>query len=89
MSPFFEFSPEIRRAIYTTNPIEALNRQMRKVTKTRGHFPTDAAVFKLLWLAINNAQKKWTYPFKNWDLVVQQLSIHFPDRVPLEDYANR
>lgn len=89
VSPFFEFSPEIRRAIYTTNPIEALNRQLRKVVKTRGHFPNDAAAFKLLWLAIDKASKKWTMPIREWDLVLQQLAIHFPDRVPLQAYADR
>ena len=89
ISPFFEFSPEIRRVIYTTNPIEALNRQLRKVVKTRGAFPSDTAVFKLLWLAIDRASRKWTYPIQNWDLAVQQLAIHFGDRVPLEAYANR
>ena len=89
VSPFFEFSPEIRRVIYTTNPIEALNRQMRKVTKTRGVFPTDAAAFKLLWMALDRASRKWTMPMKQWDLVVQQLGIHFGDRVPQEAYANR
>ncbi|MCB9695031.1 MAG: IS256 family transposase [Alphaproteobacteria bacterium] len=89
IAPFFEFSEEIRRVIYTTNPIEALNRQLRKVTKTRGVFPTDDAVFKLLWLAIDRASRKWTFPIKNWDLALQQLAIHFPDRVPLETYAAR
>lgn len=89
VSPFFEFSPEIRRAIYTTNPIEALNRQLRKVVKTRGHFPNDTAVFKLLWLAIDKASAKWTYPIRDWDLVIQQLAIHFEGRVPLAEYAQR
>ena len=89
ISPFFEFSPEIRKAIYTTNTIEALNRQLRKITKTRGAFPTDAAVFKLLWLAIDRASRKWTYGRQNWARVLQQLAIHFEGRVPLEDYANR
>lgn len=89
ISPFFEFSPEIRKAVYTTNPIEALNRQLRKVVKTRGAFPNDKAVFKLLWLAITRLSKKWTYPKQGWDLVIQQLKIHFGDRVPLEAYAER
>jgi putative transposase len=89
ISPFFEFSPEIRKAVYTTNPIEALNRQLRKVVKTRGAFPNDKAVFKLLWLAITRLSEKWTYPKQGWDLVVQQLKIHFGDRVPLEAYADR
>lgn len=88
ISPFFEFSPEIRKAIYTTNPIEALNRQLRKVVKTRGAFPNDTAVFKLLWLAITRLSAKWTHPKQGWDLVVQQLAIHFGDRVPLKAYAD-
>lgn len=87
--PFFEFSPEIRRIIYTTNPIEALNRQLRKVTKTRGAFPSEDAAFKLLWLAIDRASQKWTRPPPRWDLVLQQLAIHFPGRVSLEAYAQR
>ncbi|MEO0600917.1 MAG: IS256 family transposase [Myxococcota bacterium] len=89
ISPFFEFSPEIRKAIYTTNAIEALNRQLRKLTKTRGAFPTEDAVFKLLWLAFDRASKKWTYTKRDWDRTIQQLAIHFEDRVPLEAYANR
>ena len=89
VSPFFEFGPEIRRAIYTTNPIEALNRQLRKATKTRGMFPNDEAVFKLLWLAIGRASKKWTVPIPNWSLVLQQLAIHFEGRVCLEDFSKR
>lgn len=88
VSPFFEFAPEIRRAIYTTNAIEAVNRQLRKATKTRGVFPTDKAVFKLLWLAIDKASKKWTYGIQRWDLTIQQLAIHFEGRVPL-DQARR
>ena len=87
VSPFFEFSPEIRRAIYTTNAVEALNRQLRKVVKTRGAFPSDKAVFKLLWLAIGRLSAKWTLPRRDWDLAMQQFAIQFPERVSLEDYA--
>ena len=89
LRPFFEFGPEIRRSIYTTNAIEALNRQLRKITKTRGSFPSDDAGFKLLWLAIERASRKWTYTKQQWDQTIQQLAIHFGDRLPLEDYANR
>ena len=89
VSPFFGFAPEIRRAIYTTNPVEGLNRQLRKVLKTRGSFPTEDAVFKLLWLNIDRTSRKWTLPMKQWDLVIQQLAIHFGDRVPVEAYAAR
>jgi putative transposase len=87
VSPFFAFPADLRRAIYTTNPIEALNRQLRKVTKTRGAFPTDTSLMKLLWLAIERATRKWTYPIKHWDLVLQQLYILFDDRVPLGTYG--
>lgn len=87
VSPFYGFPPDLRRAIYTTNPIEALNRQLRKVTKTRGAFPTDASLLKLLWLAIERTTAKWTYPIKRWDLVLQQLYILFGERVPLEAYG--
>lgn len=86
ISPFFEFSPIIRKAIYTTNPIEALNRQLRKVTKTRGVFPNDAAVFKLLWLAVDIASRKWKMPIRQWDLAIQQLAIHFGERCPIDEY---
>lgn len=82
-------SLEIRRVIYTTNAVEALNRQLRKVVKTRGAFPSDKAVFKLLWLAIGRLSAKWTYPRQGWDLAMQQFAIHFEGRVSLEDYAAR
>ncbi len=81
--PFFAFAPEIRRAMYTTNAIEALNRQLRKVIKTRGAFPTEEAAVKLLWLGLERAQRRWTMPIRHWDLALQQFNIHFPDRVPL------
>lgn len=89
LSPFFGFAPEIRKAIYTTNPVEALNRQLRKVLKTRGALPSEEAVFKLLWLNIDRTSRKWTLPRHHWDQVVQQLAIHFGDRVPVGAYTNR
>ena len=64
--PFFAFPAEIRKIIYTTNSIEAVNRQLRKIIKTRGHFPTEDAALKLLWLALMRAEKKWTYPIRDW-----------------------
>ena len=81
--PFLAFGPDIRRAVYTTNAIESLNRQLRKTLKTRGHFPTDQSAVKLLWLALERASRKWTYPIKEWDMALQQLAIHFPGRLPL------
>jgi putative transposase len=82
ISPFFALPAELRRAVYTTNPIEALNRQLRKITKTRGAFPTDASVMKVLWLAVDRAAKKWQMPIHNWGKVRQQLAIVFGDRLP-------
>jgi putative transposase len=83
ITPFFAYQAEIRRAIYTTNAIESLNRQLRKILKTRGHFPSDEAALKLLWLALDKASKRWTMPIKHWDLARQQLAIHFEGRLTL------
>lgn len=80
--PFFDFPPELRRLIYTTNAIESLNFQLRKVTKAKGHFPNDEAVLKLLYLALRNAQKKWTMVPRFWNSALNQLVIYFPGRLP-------
>jgi len=83
ISPFLAFPPEIRRSIYTTNAIEALNRQVRKILKTRGHMPNDDAALKLVYLALRNAQKKWGRPDrKTWAQARLQLAILFEDRIP-------
>ncbi len=81
--PFFAFPAEIRKIVYTTNSIEAVNRQLRKIIKTRGHFPTDDAALKLLWLALMRAEKKWTYPIRDWPRALHQFAIYFPGRVPI------
>jgi putative transposase len=81
--PFFAFPEEIRRIVYTTNSIEAVNRQLRKIIKTRGHFPTEDAALKLLWLALRNAEKKWTYPIRDWPRALHQFALFFPGRVPV------
>ena len=83
VTPFLAFPAEIRKVIYTTNAIEALNRQLRKVIKTRGHFPTDDAAIKLLYLALMNAQKKWTTPIRAWKRALNQFAIHFNGRLSL------
>jgi putative transposase len=83
LSPYFAFPKDIRRAIYTTNAIEALNRQLRKSLKPRGHFPSDVAAMKVIWLALRNAAKKWTMPIRRWDLALQQFAIHFDGRINL------
>jgi putative transposase len=80
----FRFSAEIRRLIYTTNPIESYNRQLRKVTKNRSLFPTDTSVLKLLYLATQDILKKWTMKIRHWNQILAQLSIHFQERV--EEY---
>lgn len=81
--PFLAFPPEIRRVIYTTNAIEALNRQLRKVLKNRDHFPSDQAAIKLLYLALEKASQKWSMPIRQWSKALNQLAIHFEGRIPL------
>ena len=81
--PFFKFPQDIRRAIYTTNVIESANSSIRHITNNRALFPNDEAVFKLLYLALNNASKKWTMPIQNWKQAMQQFAIMFEGRVPI------
>ena len=81
--PFLDFPEEIRRAIYTTNAIESINSQIRKYIKNRGHFPDDKSALKLIYLALRNAEKKWTMPIRNWKLALNQLAIKFEGRLPL------
>jgi putative transposase len=80
--PFLEFPPEIRRIVYTTNAIESLNYQLRKVIKSKGHFPNDEAALKLLYLALRNAEKKWLAPHRDWKRMYTQFVIYFGDRIP-------
>jgi putative transposase len=82
ITPFFAYSPEIRKVIYTTNAIESLNMSLRKVTKNRGSFPNDASMFKLLYLALNNIAKKWTMPIRDWKAALNRFAILFGDRIP-------
>jgi len=83
LSEFFKYPFEIRRAIYTTNAIESLNYQLRKVTKNRSTFCTDDAILKILYLAIRNASEKWTMPIKDWGQALNQFAIEFgKERVP-------
>ncbi|MFC1567192.1 transposase, partial [bacterium] len=81
--PFLAYPEYIRKAIYTTNAIESLNHTLRKITKTRGSFPTDNAVFKLIYLGLQNASKKWTMPIRDWKLALNQFAIIFVGRFPL------
>jgi len=82
ITPFLAYPAEIRRAIYTTNAIESLNRSLRKVIKNRGAFPTDDAAVKLLYLALNNAAKKWTMPIREWKGALNRFAILFGERMP-------
>jgi putative transposase len=82
VTPFFSYPMEIRKAIYTTNAIEALNRQLRKTLKTRGAFPTEEAALKLLFMALQQAQKKWTMPIHNWRAALNYFTILWPERMP-------
>jgi putative transposase len=73
--------PDLRKAVYTTNSIENLNRQIRKTIKTRGSFPDEQAATELIYLAIHKAQRSWEKAY-NWPAAVRALKIHFPDRIP-------
>jgi putative transposase len=79
--PFMAFPQDVRRVVYTTNPIEALNRQLRKAIKTKGHFPNEEAARKLIYLAITNATPKWTR-VASWTKALLAFKIHFGDRLP-------
>jgi len=79
--PFFDYPPEIRKVIYTTNAIESINMSLRKVIKTRSSFPTDDAVTKLFYLALNNISKKWSMPIRDWKAALNRFAIQFEDRM--------
>ena len=80
--PFFAFPKEVRRILYTTNAIESLNYQLRKIIKSKGHFPSDDAASKLLFLALRNAEKKWRMPPQTWKSAMNQFQIQFEGRLP-------
>ena len=83
LATLFDYSPEIRRLIYTTNAIETYHRQLRKVVKTKGAFPSPQATRKLLFLVNQNATRRWTKPIMNWAGILNQLAIRFQERMPL------
>jgi putative transposase len=82
LTVFFNYSPEIRKVIYTTNAVESLNYSLRKLLKMRGAFPNDDAIVKVLFLAINRVAKKWTMPIRDWKSALNQFVILFGGRVP-------
>jgi transposase-like protein len=81
LSAYFKYPEPIRRVIYTTNSIEAVHRQFRKLTKTKGAFPNEYSLLKLLYMGNQNASKKWTMPVQNWSLTLSQLAISFEGRL--------
>lgn len=81
--PFFDYPADIRKVIYTTNAIESLNRSLRKVIKTKGAFPSDAAILKIFYLALANISKKWTMPIRTWKAALSQFAIKFEGRFPI------
>jgi transposase-like protein len=78
--PFFAFPPAVRRVIYTTNALESVNARLRKIIKTRGHFPSDDAASKLIWLALRNITAKWSHAAHDWKEAMNQFAILYQDR---------
>jgi len=83
--PFFAFSPEVRKIIYTTNAIESLHSQVRKTIRNKGHFPSDEAAIKLIYLSLRQIQAKWKRPPREWHAAKAQLAIQFAERFTLSD----
>ena len=81
LTPFFDYPPEIRKVIYTTNAIESVNMSLRKLTKNRGSFPSDEALTKLFYLALRNISQKWTLPIRDWKAALTRFTIQFGDRI--------
>jgi len=81
LSNYFKYAEPIRKVIYTTNIIESVHHQFRTLTKTKGAFPNDNSLLKLLFAGIQNAEKKWTMPIRNWSLTISQLNIIFKERL--------
>lgn len=79
--PFFDYPPEIRKVIYTTNAIESVNMSLRKLTKNRGSFPSDEALLKLFYLALRNISLKWSMPIRDWKAALTRFTIEFGDRL--------
>jgi len=80
--PLFAFPEDIRKVIYTTNAIESVNMTLRKVTRNHRIFPSDEAVYKVVYLALRNSAKKWTMPIHNWKPALNRLALEFGERFP-------
>ena len=83
VTPYMKFSPEIRKALYTTNAVESLNYTLQRNLKTRQSFPNDEAAMKLVFMILQRISKRWTMPIKNWGEAIHQFSVIYGDRVPL------
>ena len=83
VTPFFSYPEPIRKVIYTTNAVESLNAQLRKVTKKRAAFPTENSVRKVLYLAIIRASQRWTMPIRDWPGALNYFNLTFPGRLPI------
>ena len=81
LSVYFKYPQDVRKAIYTTNAVEAVHRQFRKLTKTKGGFANENSLLKLLYAGVINASEKWTHPVQNWNLTLSQMAIHFEGRL--------
>jgi transposase-like protein len=81
LSNYFKYPEYVRTPIYTTNAVEAVHRQFRKLTKTKGGFPNENSLLKLLYAGILKASERWTHPIQNWNLTLSQMAIHFPGRL--------
>lgn len=81
LSTFFKYPPEIRTLIYTTNLIESLNRKIRKVAKNKSSFPNEQSLFKLVYMAVEEASRKWTMRHRDWAMIYSPLMIFFEDRL--------
>ena len=89
MIPFFAFAPPIRRVIYTTNAIESIHSQLRKIIKTRGHFPSDDAATKLIWLALRNITADWGRAAKEWREAMNQFAVLYEERFTAAPHGGR
>ena len=80
MIPFYAFPDQVRRILYTTNAIEALNAKLRRAVRARGHFPNDEAALKLLFLVLNRSEKEWKMPPREWAMAKAQFAVLFGER---------
>jgi putative transposase len=85
LTTFLKYPAEIRKAIYTTNTIESVNRSLRKISKNRGVFPNQESLLKLYYLALERIAKKWTMPILNWSEALNRFALEFGDRMPKLD----